>query len=471
MRRALLLLALALCALAGAGRASAGDFTAQEVTITADDGVTLAAGLYVPTGAAPPAGRPAVVAFHGLGGKHQDIAAISEAFAAAGYVVLAPDARAHGASGGLFTLDGPREVQDIREEFDWLASQPGVDGTKIGCWGISLGGGAAWNSTVAGVKWSAIETVETWSNLYDALFPQNLGKSGAIFQFSQSVGTGKIPADLAPILQDMLADRNLGAVRSVLDQRSSLAQLSTVHTPAFLFQGRRDFAFDIAQAANAYTRLAGPKRLYVGDFGHAPSTFPGPDISHVLDLGTRWFDRFLKGEPNGIDVGAPVEVAPNPWTGATNTFTGLPPTKQIAFTLRGTGKLAASGKVVRAVRLNRTVEQFGAPVVKATLSSPGPWQHVVAVLTAKTRTGESVLTEGGTALTGLGRKPKTFSFRLISDANLLHKGTTLRLTLAGASTAQDPGNLLYLNVPSTTARLTVGRVKLTLPVLRTTISR
>jgi fermentation-respiration switch protein FrsA (DUF1100 family) len=67
--------------------------------------------------------------------------------------------------------------------------------------------------------------------------------------------------------------------------------MSTLTTPSFLFQGRRDFAFDIDQAAEAYRRLAGPKRLYIGDFGHSPSKFPGPDLAHILDLSTRWYDR------------------------------------------------------------------------------------------------------------------------------------------------------------------------------------
>ncbi|MDX6511584.1 MAG: hypothetical protein QOE36_1088 [Gaiellaceae bacterium] len=470
MRRCSLLLATCLCALAGAGQAGAGGFTSQEVTITADDGVVLAAGLYQPAGTPPPGGWPGVVAFHGLGGKHQGIDAVSQAFAAAGYVVLAPDARAHGASGGLFTLDGPREQQDIRQEFDWLAARPGVDAKKIGCWGISLGGGAAMNSALAGVPWAAIETVETWSDLYGSLFPHDLGKTGAIFTFTQSVPTSTLPPELVPLVKDMLANRNLAALKAFFDTRSSIARDSTLTVPTFLFQGRRDFAFDIDQAASAYRRLGGPKRLYVGDFGHAPSTFPGPDIAHVLDLGTRWFDRFLKGMPNGIDTSPPVEVAPNPWTGTTASFAGLPPTRSLSFTLRGKSKLAATGKVVRSARLASTVEQFGAPVVKATLSSSGSFAHVVAVLTVKSATGEDVVTEGGRLL-NVGPKPKTYSFTLISDANLLRKGATLKLTLAGASTAQNGANLLYLNQPAATARLTVGTVRLTVPVLQKTISR
>ena len=54
---------VALCA---SGRASA---ATQELTLRMNDGVDLAATLYEPDAAPPPAGYPAVVLFHGLAGS------------------------------------------------------------------------------------------------------------------------------------------------------------------------------------------------------------------------------------------------------------------------------------------------------------------------------------------------------------------------------------------------------------------
>jgi hypothetical protein len=48
--------------------------------------------------------------------------------------------------------------------------------------------------------------------------------------------------------------------------RSSRPLLSKVPTPVYLFQGRRDFAFDISQAIAGYRLLKGPKHLYIGPF-------------------------------------------------------------------------------------------------------------------------------------------------------------------------------------------------------------
>ena len=269
----------------------------------------------------------------------------------------------------------------------------------------------------------------------------------------------------------MIGNENLPGIRQVLGTRSSLRLLSAVTTPSFLFQGRRDFAFDIDQAADAYRRLGGPKRLYVGDFGHAPSSLPGPDLVHVLDLSTRWYDRFLKGVPNGVDREKPVQVAPDPWSEQPASFAGPPAVKRITLVSSGHSALTDHGKVVRALRPPKsTLEQFGAPVVHVTASTPNQWPHLVAVLTAVDAHGaETILSEGGT-LTSFGSKAKTVSFRLISDANLIRRGAKLRLYLGATSTVQNIANLLYLKFVPDGSRLTVGRVTLTLPVLPKTIS-
>ena len=55
---------------------------------------------------------------------------------------------------GSSAIDGPREVADTRAVHGWLAARPDVADAKIGAWGISYGGGAIFNSLVAGVPWA-----------------------------------------------------------------------------------------------------------------------------------------------------------------------------------------------------------------------------------------------------------------------------------------------------------------------------
>jgi predicted acyl esterase len=461
VRRLAVILSAAVVALAAPGLAHA-----TEVSLAMDDGVPIFASLLEPSGTPPTGGWPGVMMFHGLGGSHKDLVSLAHAYVAKGYAVFIPDARGHGSSGGYVSLDGPREVADVRTEFQWFAGLPDVSDTQIGVWGISLGGGAAWNSVVAGVPFKALVTFETWSDLYQALFPQNFGKSGAIYSFAQSVPTDRVDPSLRAYVPQLISSENLPAVQTLLGARSSLRFMSAVTTPSFLFQGRRDFAFDIDQAAEAYRRLAGPKRLYVGDFGHPPSKFPGPDLAHVLDLSTRWYDRFLKEEPNGVDKEKPVQVASDPWRTATSYAT-VPKVKRFALNRSGPHVVTPKGKTLYTFApLKQTVEQFGPPIVSVTAKTAANWPHLVAVLTA----GDTVLSEGGT-LTPVGKNSWSVKFKLISDANLLEKGTRLKLTFGATSTVQNVGNLLYLKPVPDDARLKIGFVSLSMPVLPKPISR
>ena len=102
----------------------------------------------------------------------------------------------------------------------------------------------------------------------------------------------------------------------------------------------------------------------------------------------------------------------------------------------------------------------------------GGWSRLVAVLTAQPRKGsEIVVSEGGVNTAGLAGKRK-LTIRLIDTAMLIPRGARLRLTLASSSLAQNPANLLYLNLPMpTTARISLGPVRLVLPILRKPVSR
>ncbi len=465
MRRWLVLLPLVALALAAAGPAGAKAFSKTDSFFTADDGVRLGVSYYEPTDVTRPgAGFPAVMVFHGIGGSRASVAAVSETFAMNGYAVLSFDARAHGLSGGLFTLDGPRELMDIGALYTkLLAARPGIDSAHIGAWGLSLGGGAVWQSALAGIPFAALEPVITWTDLYGALVPQNLVKTGAVFQFANSVA-GKIDPALAPLLPDLLSNRNLAPIKEVFGTRSVRKVLPQITIPTFLLQGRTDYAFDIDQAATAFRQLPVAKRLYVGDLGHPPAKNPAAEQAYYLDECVQWFDRFLKGIPNGIDLKPPVEVAADPWNGTTKSFAGLPPTKALTVAFKGRSTMRGDTKIVRTSKIGfARAETFGPPIVRATVS--GSFSHVVAVLTA----GSTIVSEGGTALTP-STKPHTVSIKLISTAVAIPRNARLTMTLAGASTAQDPANLLYVVTVPATSRLTVGNVTVRLPLLKTRVS-
>ena len=467
-RVAVVVCAAALAFLPAAGASA---FTKQDLTLTMDDGVALAATLYEPSAAPPPDGFPAIVMLHGLGGKRQDLDSIAQGFAGS-YAVLSFDARGHGQSGGLVSIDGPREIADTRAVFDWLAARPEIDRGHIGAWGISLGGAAVLRSLVEGVPWAAVETLQTWTDLYSALAPQNLAKSGAIYGFLNSVPASRLDPSVLAIKDDAVASRNLGTLRAFAAARSSRQLLSKVTTPVFMLQGRRDFAFDIAQAKAGYRLLKGPKRLYVGDFGHSPSTFPGPDVAAVVQQGRDWFDHYLRALPTALT--GSFGLAADPWSGQVYGLAdGLPPTRSTTFRLRGRATIRPPSKAVRRTGKTRTrLETFGSAQVRLTARLSGGWSRLVAVLTAKPPRGaEVVVSEGGVNTAGL-RGRHRLTIRMIDDATLIRPGSRLRLTLASSSTAQSPEDLLYLKLPMpASARISIGDVSLTLPVLRHPVSR
>jgi predicted acyl esterase len=473
VRRHLAVLAVALAAgTALAGVAQAATFTVRDLTIPGGGGTPLAATLYEPTGAAPAGGFPAVVMFHGLGGTRATVDPLARSFFAdQGYVVLAFDARGHGASGGLWDLDGPNANADARAVYDFLAARPKIAAGKIGAFGVSLGGGAVWNSAVIGkVPWAAIAPEASWIDLYGALFPQNLPKSGVLAQLASLVPASRTDPEILSREQQAINGVDLASLRPITSARSVAGRLGGFTTPTLILQGRRDFLFDVDQARRAFAQLAGPKRLYLGDFGHAPSDFStAPDLVHMsLELRT-WFDRFLKGEPNGIDTQPRVEIAKSPFTGSAQ-FAAFPSPRKLVLRSSGSRWLTASGSVQRTFALpRRKLETIGTPVVTATVSGTKPFHHLVAVLSATSGGTETIVSEGGIPLRPRA-KPRRVSIRLLDQVVTIPAGSRLRLTLAATSTAQNPANALYLLGVRDGSRVRLGRISVTLPVLKQAIS-
>jgi predicted acyl esterase len=236
-----------------------------------------------------------------------------------------------------------------------------------------------------------------------------------------------------------------------------------------MLQGRRDFLFDVDQALAAYKELRGPKRLYLGDFGHAPSTFASPDLEYMETEARQWFDRFLKNEPNGIDKRPPIELAKSPFTG---TVQYARPPVLSSYRFAASGGSFATDSLVRTFRLpKRRIETFGDSTVTATVASAAPVAHLVGVLSAIAPDGtETVIADGGVPLP-VPTKARRVTISFMNEVVPIAPGSRLRLTLAGTSSAQGSGNLLYLLGNPLGTRVKVAKLRVVLSVLRTPISR
>ena len=102
-----------------------------DVTLTADDGVELAAWY------APSQNGAAILLVHGSGDSREFLRPYAGLLAAHGFGVLAVDLRGHGASGGAPNRYGWQAVPDVATAIAYLQAQPEV--RTIGGLGLSLG--------------------------------------------------------------------------------------------------------------------------------------------------------------------------------------------------------------------------------------------------------------------------------------------------------------------------------------------
>jgi ABC-2 type transport system ATP-binding protein len=466
--RVVVLVAAALvCAGAASGVYAATRSTAratQELTIQVSDGTKLACGLVLPGGSPPAGGWPGLLLFHGLGGSHSQMTTIASlAFAPAGFASLACDVRGTGASGGTFGLDGPKEVQDARDLFTWLAARTDVSDTQIGAFGLSLGGGEVWNAAVAGVPFKAIVPAITWTDLGSALNPNGVPKSGEIAQLAQVIPTSRWDVSLTQSREDLLSGAVTSAVKSTEAARSSRSKLRSLTVPTLLLQGRHDFLFDIDQALAAYKLLAGPKRLYIGDLGHPPATNPAAEQVTYIGEAVAWFEKYLAGVGT---VHGGIELAHDPWDGTTASYTSLPRTGHKSVNLPGSKKLSTtSASTSRIVRLTGgPLETFGDGSVTVRYSGAGrSWLRLVATVGVK---GSSTPVTFGAA--ALKKASGVLRIPLSDQAVFLPRGKRLVVTVGGETAGG-----VYEKPPLSvsTGFIKIGRITLNLSLLKKTVSR
>lgn len=113
---------------------------------------------------------PAVLMCHGLAGtkvgKQRMFVRLATQLAEAGIASFRFDFRGHGDSEGELqdvTLEG--EVSDALKALDFLTRQPGIDTSRMGILGRSLGGAIA---IMAASRTRCIKRVALWSPLFDA---------------------------------------------------------------------------------------------------------------------------------------------------------------------------------------------------------------------------------------------------------------------------------------------------------------
>lgn len=333
----------------------------RNLLIAMPDGVELAADLYRPPGA----GRaPAILTFipyhkDGRGGR-LDVEAVNRHFAARGYAAVTADLRGLGGSGGVNPAPfDPQEARDGHAVVEWIARQPWCDG-QVGMWGVSYGGITA--LAVAATRpphLRAIVSVHACADIYhDFLAP---GGCRGGFWSQADWGPRMVAYNLAPPLwQDedgrwarVWAERleaNGPWMLAWWDHpefddfwRARVIPVDRIAVPAFLIGGWRDLYAEAT--VRDFARLSGPRRLLVGPWKHAfPDVAleaPAPGLREM----ERWWERWLRGQPNGVDAEPPVTVHVQGAGPGWRQEPGWPPpgTTPVTWYLRSGGGLAPEG--------------------------------------------------------------------------------------------------------------------------------
>ena len=298
----------------------------RDVTF-ASQGIDCAGWLFVPDDLAEGQQAPAVVMANAFSAtKEIYLSNHAERFAAAGFVVLAFDYRTFGGSAGeprcqIFPYD---QVDDLRNAISWLGTQPEVDATNIGAWGVSLGGGhvmflSAFDKRIKATV-AMIPAINQYENFLTVMpkeaFFGFLGMLTADRQARYTSGQVNYMQLVAPpgemgLMPNEAYEFYTEAQRTVApnwENRTTMESLEKfaeydptgpIHlvspTPLLMIIAEQDQIIPAALARSAFERAEEPKELLALDCQHTDVYKVEPWLSRSADAATNWFKTHLTG--------------------------------------------------------------------------------------------------------------------------------------------------------------------------------
>ena len=287
-------------------------------SIPADSEVRLAADVFLPCGAPPGPALVALVPYHKDGTAGVSHWVPNHAFAAHGYASVLVDLQGHGGSTGRRRPPlADEEANDGLAAVAWAAAQPWCDG-RIGLWGASYGAVTALRTAAhrpAGL--GAVVAVIGQADGDRHVFHPG-GARGWFTGLGQWALAG-LTRDLLPPLHHDAGGRWLELWRERLarDDEPQLLDLvrhgpgdpawrgravgvEEIAAPTFCIGGWRDLMCE--GTIDVYERLRVPRKLLMGPWMHTRPDNAADEPLDFAGLALRWFDRWLREAPNGIDV-------------------------------------------------------------------------------------------------------------------------------------------------------------------------
>jgi dipeptidyl aminopeptidase/acylaminoacyl peptidase len=244
---------------------------AETVRIAAPDGAVLEAWLFTPAQSS----GGAVILLHGVGDNRQGMLEHSLFLRRAGYTVLLPDSRAHGASGGAIVTYGVLERHDVHAWADYLFAHRPV--ARLYGLGVSMGASILLQSLTVEARFRAVVAdcpFSTFEAIAYALFFQATGAPRSVFW---------------PVIQ-------IGFIYARLRQGIDLAQASPIDAvgatgiPILLIHGMRDDNIEPRHSRALHDANPRGTRLWevagaghVASFSTAPTQYPAEVLAFFRD--------------------------------------------------------------------------------------------------------------------------------------------------------------------------------------------
>ncbi|MEU4894443.1 alpha/beta fold hydrolase [Streptomyces sp. NPDC044780] len=359
-------------AAATASTAAASATSLRFVDIPGDGGVNLAANVVAPADADSSRRLPLVVLPTSWSLPQVEYLAQAKKLAEAGYVVLTYNSRGFWQSGGKIETAGPPDIADASKVIDWALANTPADPDHIGMAGVSYGAGISLLAAGADQRIKAVVAMSGWADLVGSIYSgrtQHVQAAGLLGGAGEL--TGRPSEELRQILADFLGSR--------LDKEQDLIEWGKKRSPAsyldrinaggaaiMLGNSWGDSIFPPNSYADFFEKLTGPKRLELRPGDHATGELTGllglPNTT--WDHTRQWLDRYLKGERNGIDRQAPVQLMSRTADG--DVYEGYPswsavPSERRRVPLDTTEKITAnhdSGANAGTVLLSGALDQF-----------------------------------------------------------------------------------------------------------------
>jgi fermentation-respiration switch protein FrsA (DUF1100 family) len=213
----------------------------DDVAITTSDGLRLV-GWYVPG-----TNGAIVLAQHGYKSQRGEMLDEAAMLRRHGYSVLITTMRAHDMSDGRLLTFGAKEIPDLEAWTQFAMHQPGIDPSRVGIVGNSLGGTLAIETAARMPAIKAIVANSPFSSLDDTI------------ETSVRFFTGLPPFPFAPLIR-FWAERETGIDVADVDATRWIGQLSP--RPILLMQGGADVVISTSSGQRLYDAARDPKELW-----------------------------------------------------------------------------------------------------------------------------------------------------------------------------------------------------------------